>query len=300
VDSLVSVARTFQENGYCHGDIQPSTCFLSESGDLKLIDDSLMNFNQNGYERMAFSGYKTILSPQLLYAMKKGMHKPSYDPQSNEVWCIGMTTLCVCSYMNYDTFYDYENFQVRYDLIKQNFDYLRKLGYSEQLVKVLQSCLSETEDKRTTLEELEDFLNPMDEENCSYEEISQVKVDNFHGQGSQVICVDANRNRNQENTSVCISPIEVRKLDPVIVSQVHQNYNPLGNVQSLARHEGHIVDCSQETKTYYTSANPSPIRVSQTKPSSTIRVSQTNHNPSSTIRVPHTSYNPLSTGITKL
>merc|ERR1712151_1398926 len=103
------------------------------------------------------------------------------------------TTLCVCSYMNYDTFYDYKNYQVRYDLIKQNFDYLRKLGYSEQLVKVIQSCLSETEDKRTTLEELEDFLNPMDEENGSYDEISQVKVEDLDNRGVQEVHVEANR-----------------------------------------------------------------------------------------------------------
>jgi hypothetical protein len=47
-----------------------------------------------------------------------------------------MTTMCIASYMDHSVFYDYNNFRVRYDLVKRNFDYLRKLGYSEQLVKV--------------------------------------------------------------------------------------------------------------------------------------------------------------------
>ena len=72
-----------------------------------------------------------------------------------------MTTMCIASYMDYNVFYDYKNHLVRYDLIKRNFDYIRKLGYGEQLVRVLSNCLEETEERRTTLEDLEEFLNPI-------------------------------------------------------------------------------------------------------------------------------------------
>lgn len=73
-----------------------------------------------------------------------------------------MTAMCTSSYHDFNIYYDYDTFRVRYDRIKRNFDYMRKLGYSEQLVKVLSNCLEETEERRTTLTHLSEFLKTID------------------------------------------------------------------------------------------------------------------------------------------
>ena len=86
LDSLVKAARLFEKNGYYHGDIQPDTCFLADNGDLKLIDNWLMNFSNTGYYRMCYGDdYKTILSPQLLHAYKDRQMNPVFDAWQNEV-----------------------------------------------------------------------------------------------------------------------------------------------------------------------------------------------------------------------
>jgi len=126
MDSIVGVAKLFEKNQYFHGDIQPNTCFLANNGDLKLMDNSLLNFGKTGYEKMIYDeNYKAILSPQLLIALKSKKRNPVYDKQKNEVWCIGMTTLCTASYMDYNHFYDYDNCRILYNRIETAYDYLR-------------------------------------------------------------------------------------------------------------------------------------------------------------------------------
>lgn len=126
LDSIVNTAKLFENNNYFHGDIQPNTCFLAHNGDLKILDNSLLNFGKSGYEKMCYEkNYKAILSPQLMQALRSKQRRPSYDKQLNEVWCIGMTALCIASYTDYEVFYDYKNNRVMYDRILRSFNFLR-------------------------------------------------------------------------------------------------------------------------------------------------------------------------------
>ncbi len=137
-----------------------------------------------------------------------------------------------------------------------------KLGYSEQLVKVLQNCLEETEDRRTTLEELEDFLNPIDEQqeqDMSCDEISDLEYRNqghINNGNSQCIQVQTFKPR-PEMCSIEISPMESNRR-PVQYSHAHHEVSRNPIVQQTVVNDGNFRDSHKESHVVYQAQNPLP------------------------------------------
>jgi hypothetical protein len=70
-----------------------------------------------------------------------------------------MTILSIASKIDFEFFYDFGNYRVRYDQIKRRFDDMRRKGFSEDLVWLLCEMLEETEDRRINLESIEQVLD---------------------------------------------------------------------------------------------------------------------------------------------
>ena len=157
----MTTEKSFIDDGYFHGDIQPKNCLIDPHGFIKLMDNSLVNYGKTGYLKMLFdSGYTAILSPQLLRCLANKDTHPTDKPLQSEIFAIAMTTLCAALNKKMETYYDWEDYRLRYDRIKDSFEAMRNLGFSEQLISTLSGCLEESEDRRSTLQEVIDFLSP--------------------------------------------------------------------------------------------------------------------------------------------
>ena len=75
-----------------------------------------------------------------------------------------MTVMCVACNLDFTVFYDWGNHRIRYDLVKQNYDIMRSIGYSENLVTVINQCLEETETRRLKLKDLKALLDQVQSE----------------------------------------------------------------------------------------------------------------------------------------
>lgn len=186
--ALALGVRGISERGYYHGDIQPRTVHVTKAGEVrkrkfffylilfisttliyfffekvKLLDNFLITKQQTGYQKMiSDSEYKSPLSPKLFYSFKHRLPITNHEPILSDIWSIGMTVMSCASQYHFSTFYDFKNYRIRYDLIKRNFDRLRKMGYSEEFINLLSEMLEETEARRIKLKELIDFLEMVD------------------------------------------------------------------------------------------------------------------------------------------
>jgi len=108
--------------------------------------------------------YGAALSPQQLDCVKENADHLNYDEKKAEVWAIGLTTLCASLNRNINDYYDWNRYEVRYDMLKSSYEQMREIGYSEQLISTLQQCLEVDETRRSTLLEIIEFLAPYQDE----------------------------------------------------------------------------------------------------------------------------------------
>ena len=140
------------------------------------MDNSIINSNKSGYENMVMNpDYRAALCPQLLYALKSQAVNPRADSSKNDVWAIGMTALCMGSIQDFNIFYDWKNYRIRYEKIMRAYDLMRQKGYSETLVKLIETMLQETERQRAIMSELHEYLNSIEieDENLDIKEDPQ-------------------------------------------------------------------------------------------------------------------------------
>lgn len=165
LNGLVRGTGKLHEMKMPHGDIQPKTVHLTKDGQLHLLNHHFMSAGQSGYYKMITTpGYKTPLSPDLLKQLKYKKVRPVHDQKASDLWAIGITILCACTNSDFDHYYDWDRSFIRYDKIKRDFDRMKSIGYKEDLVDLLSEILEETEPRRIKFEEVERFLDHVEEE----------------------------------------------------------------------------------------------------------------------------------------
>jgi len=164
-NSVVSADTAFnREGGAYHGNIQPSTLMLDNSGQVKIADNQLINFHKTTYQRMLYDrNVKAPLSPNLLAQLKEKRVNPTYDPSKEESWALGMSTLCAATNTNLDYYYDWKVPEIKWHNVHDKLDSING-PYSKQVHGFVESCLEETEERRPSLEDHERFLKPYSSE----------------------------------------------------------------------------------------------------------------------------------------
>lgn len=164
----VTLAR---EGGAYHGNLQPSTLMLDNTGKVKLIDNQLVHFKDSTYTRMLNDkNVKAPLSPHLLEQLKNKAVNPTFNASKEESWALGMTSLCAATNTKLDDYYDWSVPELKWDVVHQNLNSVEG-KYSRQAHGFIESCLEESEERRPALEDHEKFFKPYQDE------INQVKLD---------------------------------------------------------------------------------------------------------------------------
>jgi hypothetical protein len=171
-NSTVSADQTLnREGGAYHGNIQPSTLMLDESGKVKLLDNQLIHFNKNTYQRMLYDrNVHAPLSPNLLEQLKEKKVNPTYDPSREESWALGITSLCATTNTSIDHYYDWNVPEIKWHNVHDKLDSVNG-PYSKQTHGFIESCLEETEERRASMDDHERFLKPYQTE------INDIKLD---------------------------------------------------------------------------------------------------------------------------
>lgn len=182
LSSLASVIKTFELNDYHHGDIQPKNVLVDQSGFVKILDNSLVNYGKTGYHKMVFdSTYTAALSPILIDALKERELNPRHDKVKSDIFSLGITILCAATNTSLNHYYDWVSKRVRMayrdlqeapvpgsikNTVDDDLDRMQNIiGYSPQLVNLLRSMLYENESRRIGIDDLINFLQQQQSQN---------------------------------------------------------------------------------------------------------------------------------------
>lgn len=141
-----------------HQNISPRTVFITESGEIKFLDPFLIETTHSPYTQNLLRLSKNSLPPEMFDSLKDYKPEPECDKEKAEVWMIGIVALSVATLADYESIYDFENFEIRKDLLKQLQRQAAK-GYSPLLRDLIKLCLQFDPEERCNLETINKFLS---------------------------------------------------------------------------------------------------------------------------------------------
>lgn len=153
--------KAFRDANVHHGDIQPSSIFVLDNKSLKLLDVSFINNQESGFLRKYKEyDFTTPLSPQAMQSLIIGPEiSSSFDKEKNDIWSIGITVLSALVNEDFNMYYDWKNYQIFYDLIRNRMIRLEKdYGYSKEFTNILEKLLERDEFERIGVVQLTELL----------------------------------------------------------------------------------------------------------------------------------------------
>lgn len=163
----------FEVEGTYHGDIQPKAIFIDPSGNIKILDNLLLNFSQCGYTKMLnVPSYKAALSPSQMASYRIRAEFPLNDPIKDDVFSLAISVISAANKRCFEEYYNWNIGRVKMarpneihsksnldhlvnsDLEKMNFVF----GYSDTIVEFLKKMLSENEAERPVPTSLLSFI----------------------------------------------------------------------------------------------------------------------------------------------
>lgn len=167
---ITSGMEALKSQRIVHGDIQPSNIFVMDNKTLKLVDSGFINDGRSGFQRQYQEhDYKTPLGPQAVACLLRGKGMTAFDKEKNDIWATGnnfflmylkgITVLSTIFNENYNSYYDWQSYEINYELLKKRLVSLKKdLGYSTEFVDVMTKILKKDENKRYSIFELSEKL----------------------------------------------------------------------------------------------------------------------------------------------
>lgn len=90
LESIMLVEKNLLEKNRMHGDIRTNSIFISNGGQAKFIDTSIIDHHFDAYMKSVLRIAKCPLAPEQLDMLKDNKAKPDFDAQATEVWAIGI------------------------------------------------------------------------------------------------------------------------------------------------------------------------------------------------------------------
>lgn len=150
-----------RSKGLFHGDIQPRHVLVNPEGSIKLIETPLINQYFTGYNRMSLEkDYHAALSPEQMdvLRLRRVEAKKNYH-EKDEVYSIGITSLCAATNNPITAFYNYGNLTVNQVTINDALGGMEDLGYSEELIDTIAGMLHQDPDVRSPLDMVDEIAN---------------------------------------------------------------------------------------------------------------------------------------------
>ena len=148
-----------QERLIFHGDIRPINIFLSEEGEIKLLDHGLLNLNKNSQIKMINCNEKCYPSPEVLHCVKQKNFTIKYNPHKSDVFSMGMTLLHMICLDNVEFCYNYSECMISAEIIQKLLNFTEK-KYSRKMKDFLELILNFDENTRPDFLQIYKILSP--------------------------------------------------------------------------------------------------------------------------------------------
>lgn len=90
---------------------------------------------------MISNDYYAPISPELLHSLSFRNDDPKHSPEKSDMFSLGITMLCAATNEHFSSFYNFRQFEIRFELILARLNELIARGYSKLLVGTISNLL---------------------------------------------------------------------------------------------------------------------------------------------------------------
>jgi serine/threonine protein kinase len=159
--NMTTILAEFQKQGIYHGEISPSTIFITEEA-YKLCDPTFNGQKSaNGAVKYLLLGVKSLMAPELLRQIPIQDFELRTNKYKADVYSLGATLLSLATLTNSEDLYDYENGTINYKLLDTRIQKVESI-YSPTFASLLKELLTADETHRPDFVQLNEKLNITD------------------------------------------------------------------------------------------------------------------------------------------
>lgn len=140
IESIMSVESVILRQNRFHGDLRTSSIFLSEEGETKFWDPTLLDHKSNSYLKVLAGQSKCNLSPEYFQALHSNQKEPKSNPELTDIFAMGIIILCLATLREDNWYYDWNLKDILWPNISRSLSEL-KSRYSPLLFSVAEGCL---------------------------------------------------------------------------------------------------------------------------------------------------------------
>lgn len=142
VESIMGAEAAVLRQNRFHGDLRTSSIFISEDGQTKFSDPTLIDHKSNAYFKVMTGEARCNLPPEYIQALHAGQREPKSNPELADIFAIGIVILGLATLHEDSWYYDWAKKEIVWRNIQESLAEL-KMRYSPLLSRLAEGCLKE-------------------------------------------------------------------------------------------------------------------------------------------------------------
>lgn len=157
IEALIGIESVVLRQNRFHGDLRTSSIFITEDGQAKFWDPTLLDHKTNGYIKVLTGQSRCNLSPEYFQALSMNQKEPKSNPELTEIFAIGIVVLGIATLHEDNWYYDWPSKQINWRNIQDSLsDVMHR--YSPLLYNLVDGCLKEKIVERIHMGEVLTFV----------------------------------------------------------------------------------------------------------------------------------------------
>lgn len=157
IESIMSVESVVLRQNRFHGDLRTSSIFISEEGQTKYWDPTILDHKTNSYIKVMTHQSRCNLSPEYFQSLQANQKEPKSNPELTDVFAMGIIILSLATLHDDNWYYDWNMRDILWSNVNDSISELR-LRYSPLLITLVEGCLKQRVAERLHLGEVLNYV----------------------------------------------------------------------------------------------------------------------------------------------
>lgn len=153
VESMMCVESVVLRQNRFHGDLRTSNIFISEEGETKFGDPTILDHKTNSFIKVMTGQCKCNLSPEYFLSLHSNQREPTSNPELTDVFAMGIVILSLATLHEDSWYYDWNMKDILWSNINDSLSEIR-IRYSPLLLKLAEGCLKQRIGERIQMAEV--------------------------------------------------------------------------------------------------------------------------------------------------
>ena len=157
IESIMVLQSVVLKHNRFHGDLRTGNIFITEDGQTKFVDPSLLDHDNSTYIKVMTGETRANISPEVVQALQSSQREAKTNPELVDVFAIGIILLALATLHEDSYYYDWSRKDIIWRNVRESLDEIQ-LRYSPLLHQLAKGCLQERMSERIHMTDILQFV----------------------------------------------------------------------------------------------------------------------------------------------